>query len=174
VLILKCFAAIGRIPPEGALQHLQRDDPGLLTNITENNDPIPDDNTKNEDTANLPMAIAPSISPVSAKLVKQIRAGTARICLTYFELALLLTEIDKVAGCLPLEDQQRPKTKHISTILEWLQCFTAYSGVIVADQPERALDLLGYQAVIMDARMRYEGTGWLNYDRRFRQSAAAN
>jgi len=114
------------------------------------------------------MAIAPSISPVSAKLVKQIRAGG------YFELALLLTEIDEVAGGLPLEDHQRPKTKHISTILEWLQCFTAYSGVIAADQPERALDLLGYQAVIVHARMRHEERGWLNCDHRFRQSAAAD
>ena len=114
------------------------------------------------------MTIAPSISPVNAKLVKQIQAGG------YFELALLLTEIDEVAGCSPIEDRQRQKTKHISTILEWLQCFTAYSGVIAAAQPERAQDLLGYQAVILDARMRYEGQGWLNYDRRFRQAAAAD
>ena len=152
-MILACFAAIGRIPPEGALQHLQRDDPGRLTTITENNDLIPDDNTKNEDTANLPMAIASSISPVSAKLVKQIWAGG------YFELAVLLTEIDEVASCWLLEECQRPKTKHISTILEWLQCFTEYSGVIAAEQPERALDLLGYQAVIMDASMWYKGRG---------------
>jgi len=60
------------------------------------------------------MAIAPSISPVSAKLVKQIQAGG------YFELVLLLTEIDKVAGCLPLEDRQRPKINIFQ--LCWSDC----------------------------------------------------
>jgi len=165
-LFLTQIAAIGRTPPEAALQHLQRDEPPAPENS--NLTPADDSSTKTGDTAILPMTIAPSISPVNAKLVKQIQAGG------YFELALLLTEIDEVAGCSPLEDRQRQKTKHISTILEWLQCFTAYSGVIAAAQPERAQDLLGYQAVILDARMRYEGQGWLNYDRRFRQAAAAD
>jgi len=32
-----------------------------------------DDSAKNDDMANLPMAIAPSIFPVSANLVKQIQ-----------------------------------------------------------------------------------------------------
>ena len=31
-----------------------------------------------------------------------------------------------------------------------------------------------YQAVIVDARMQYQGRGWLNYDRRFHQMAAAD
>ena len=32
----------------------------------------------------------------------------------------------------------------------------------------------GYQALILEARMEYDGDGWLGYDRRFRQRAAAN
>ena len=50
-----------------------------------------------------------------------------------------------------------------------------YSGVTAADQSERLriyCDI--YQAVIVDARMRYQERGWLNYDRLFRQMAAAD
>ena len=34
--------------------------------------------------------------------------------------------------------------------------------------------LLEYQTLIVEARMEYEGDGWLGYDRRFRQNAAAS
>ena len=34
--------------------------------------------------------------------------------------------------------------------------------------------MLGYQALIIDASIQYDGDGWMGYDRRFRLSAAAN
>jgi len=87
---------------------------------------------------------------------------------------MLLSDIEDSAGYPQIEDTQKPKVKHISTILEWFQCFSVYSWVITASQPEQAQDLLGYQAVIVDARMQHEGRGWLNYDRCFRHAAAAD
>ena len=39
--------------------------------------------------------------------------------------------------------------------------------------PDKIQDMLGYQTLIVEARMEYEGEGWLGYDRRFRQNAAA-
>ena len=165
-------AAIGRMPSTSALQHLQAKEPGeqLKDSNSSGNQPPAAAKTKESVVAdsNLPMAVAPSLPPVPAKLVKQIQSGQ------YFELAMLLSDIEDLAGYPQIEDTQKPKVKHISTILEWLQCFTVYSWVITTSQPERAQDLLGYQAVIVDARMRYEGRGWLNYDRRFRQAAAAD
>ncbi len=47
-------------------------------------------------------------------------------------------------------------------------------AVVTSKQPERIPDLLGYQALILEARMEYDGDGWLGYDRRFRQRAAAD
>ena len=41
------------------------------------------------------------------------------------------------------------------------------------EDPARIPDLLGYQVLIVEARMEYEGNGWLGYDRRFRLMAAA-
>ncbi len=39
-------------------------------------------------------------------------------------------------------------------------------AVIASEKPERVQDLLGYQALILEARMEYDGDGWLGYDRR--------
>jgi len=82
--------------------------------------------------SNLPMAVAPSLPPVPAKLVKQIQSGQ------YFELAMLLSDIEDSTGYLQIEDTQKLKVKHISTILEWLHCFIVYLWVITKSQPERA------------------------------------
>ena len=84
------IAAIGRMPATKALQHLQakdRSDQSTSSNmiLLENNsgaDRRNDDPEAGE--SNLPMAIAPSLPPVPAKLVKQIQSGQ------YFELAILL------------------------------------------------------------------------------------
>ena len=40
--------------------------------------------------------------------------------------------------------------------------------------PNKIQDMLGYQTLIVEARMEYEGDGWLGYDRRFRQTAATS
>ena len=117
---------------------------------------------------NPPMVIGAGLPPVSARLVKHIQSGQ------YVDLAALLPDREDHAGNPISDDQQKPKPKHISTILEWLQGFTMYTAVIIGSQPERAQDLLGYQAVIIDANMQYEGRGWMGYDRRFRQIAAAD
>ena len=46
-------------------------------------------------------------------------------------------------------------------------------AVIALKYPERLPNLLGYQVLIVAARMEHEGDGWLGYDHRFRQVAAA-
>ena len=66
------------------------------------------------------------------------------------------------------------KRRQVSNILEWVQCFGIYMAVLTEKRPEWVPDLLGYQALILEARMEYVGDGWLGYDRRFRQRAAAN
>jgi len=168
------IAAIGRMPSTSALQHLQAKESGKLpkdSNLSGNLTAVEPAAAKTKESAavdsNLPMAATPSLPQFPAKLVKQIQSGQ------YFKLAMLLSDIEDSAGYLQIENTQKPKVKHISTILEWLQCFTVYSWVITTFQLKQAQDLLGYQAVIVDARMRYEGRDWLNYDRLFCQAAAA-
>ena len=167
-----CIAAIGRMPNAGALQHLRSRDAtnyvqaGGSNNARDNHTKQLDDTDQREGKP--PLVIGAGLPPVSAKLVKQIQSGQ------YIDLAVLLPDREDQAGSPLCDDRQKPKPKHISTVLEWLQGFTTYMAVIIGTQPERAQDLLGYQAVIIDASMRYEGRGWMGYDRRFRQIAAAD
>ena len=49
-----------------------------------------------------------------------------------------------------------------------------FTAVRTQKYSENIQDMLGYLALIIEARMEYEGDGWLGYDRRFRQNAAAS
>ena len=40
--------------------------------------------------------------------------------------------------------------------------------------PDKVQDMLGYHILIVEARMEYQGEGWLGYDRWFQQMAAAS
>ena len=46
-------------------------------------------------------------------------------------------------------------------------------AVLTQKHPERIPDLLGYQQLIIEASLEYEGDNWLGYDRQFRLTAAA-
>ena len=72
------------------------------------------------------------------------------------------------------EAKRKGKRRQVTSVLEWLQCYSIYMAVIAAKTPARLPDMLGYQVLIIEARMEYEGDGWLGYDRRFRQRAAAS
>ena len=78
------------------------------------------------------MVIGAGLPPVSARLEKQIQSGQ------YVDLEALLLDREDHAGNPISDDQQKPKPKpkHISTILEWLQGFTMYIAVIIGSQPE--------------------------------------
>ena len=65
---------------------------------------------------------------------------------------------------------QRP---HVHDVASWLKPFTVYTRVIVAAAPDRANDLLAYQATILDANNSYHVDAWLSYDRRFRRAIAS-
>ena len=53
------------------------------------------------------------------------------------------------------EDKQLSRSKkcQVTSILEWVQCFSIYTAVIAAKHPERIQDLLGYQALIIEAHI---------------------
>ena len=51
------------------------------------------------------------------------------------------------------------------------QCLHCHNS---SKNPERVPDLLGYQSLIIDDSIQYDGDGCIGYDRRFRLNAAAN
>ena len=68
----------------------------------------------------------------------------------------------------------KSRRRQVTTITEWVQCFSIYVAVRAAKQPEKIQDLMGYQALIVEACTEYGSDAWLGYDRRFRQMAAAS
>ena len=55
-----------------------------------------------------------------------------------------------------------------------MQCFSIFTEVCTQKHPEKIQDMLVYLALVIEAGMEYERDGWLGYDRRFRQNAAAS
>ena len=49
-----------------------------------------------------------------------------------------------------------------------------YSAVCCWNQPHCIQDLLGYQTLIIEVSLEYQGDGWLGYDQRLQQRAAPN
>ena len=68
----------------------------------------------------------------------------------------------------------RQRRRELSGILQWIQSFATYTGICCQNQPHRIQDLLGYQTLIIEASLEYQGDGWLGYDQQFQQRAAAN
>lgn len=61
----------------------------------------------------------------------------------------------------------KSRRRQVTTITEWVQCFGIYVAVRAAKQPEKIQDLMGFQALIVEASTEYGSDAWLGYDRRF-------
>ena len=106
------------------------------------------------------------LPPVSAKLIKRIQEGE------FIEMGELAIDWLGLPSVEDSTETSRSKRRPVTSIVEWAQCFSNYIAVLVQAQPERVADLLGYQHLILEAHLEYEGDGWAAYDRRFRQIAA--
>ncbi len=62
----------------------------------------------------------------------------------------------------------------IPDLATWSQCYAVYMAVLLAHQPDRLADLMGYQALIARCSKKYKWPAWVVYDQNFRQDAAGN
>jgi hypothetical protein len=118
-----------------------------------------------------PLAIAPGGVGIPSKVAQRIWKGE------FVEMAELLPEKLGQADTPPApskEDKQKPKKKRVVAILQWVECFHTYIGVLVQQQPGRIQDLLAYASLVVHAARKYKGEGWATYDRNFRKKAAAH
>ena len=83
------------------------------------------------------------------------------------------TAVSEQDGKHSCHHSKPPKRRQVTSILEWIQCFIIYTAVYTDKHPQKIKELFGYQALIVEARMEYDGETWLAYDRRFRQTVAA-
>ena len=73
----------------------------------------------------------------------------------------------------PRSASSQPTRRRVHDMASWLEAFTLYSRVLVDASPDRAGQLLAYQARILEANNNYYTDAWLAYDLRFRQALAA-
>ena len=119
----------------------------------------------------------PGRPPIPPKLVDQIRQGE------YIELAELLPDAlrdNEVPQEVMLQEQhllipRKAPRRQIRDIVAWVDCWTAYSRVVVSTDPGRAAELMSYQDVVLRTYRSFARTDvWLRYDRNFRRKAACS
>ena len=89
--------------------------------------------SKGKDHTTNPTFIGPGLPPIPACLVEKIQSGQ------FVELAELLPDyIGSLSGNPVLEDENKTNSKQskhqVSTILEWVRCFSLYMAVIGSRQ----------------------------------------
>ena len=57
-------------------------------------------------------------------------------------------------------DSRKRKRVRVASVLQWVECFHSYIGVVAQQQPARVTDLLGYASLIVHAARKFKGEGW--------------
>ena len=85
---------------------------------------------------------------------------------------LRITEDASDPNCFSLAVQQGSSGRQVIDQDSWLEAWTIYVAATLSAAPERALELVGYQAIILDAMRRFPAVAVIRYDVAFRQLAA--
>ena len=119
------------------------------------------------------MVLSPALEPFPAtcRLVARVRSGQ------YVELRDFLTDnisllqqLEVVQGSFPVTGPARPRLREITSLPSWLYCFLAYVAIRTNDHATR--DQLAYARLLIRESQCHGGSGWLDYDRVFRQQVA--
>ncbi|KAK3736236.1 hypothetical protein QZH41_007345 [Actinostola sp. cb2023] len=76
-------------------------------------------------------------------------------------------------GRLVLTNTAKKIKCKIRDIITWMEAFTIYMMIVCSYFPHRWSDLTKYKLLIVRTFRQFGGQGWLNYDREFRETAAA-
>lgn len=142
------------------------------TNLSPVNSPLPH---VPPPAATSGMVISPATEPFPRKLVDKVNTG-------YFvEMRKLLADniavlhqMEFIQGYPPLLvlGTACPHLREVTSLSTWCYGFLAYMAICTSDPTTR--DQLAYACLIIHEALRHGGAGWLDYDRVFRQQAAAD
>lgn len=121
------------------------------------------------------LILSSAAAPVPSKLVDKIRSGQfVEMRKLLNNNILLMQQIEELQGSTPVATvgPNRPHLREVTKLPTWLHCFLAYAAVLKTDPNTR--DMLAYARLIIQEALRHRNTGWLDYDRAFRQQVAAN
>lgn len=120
------------------------------------------------------LSLSPASEPFPRKLVDKIVAGD------FVEMRDLLTDNISLLQQMEVMGAQqlvpslpgflKPRLREVSTLPSWLFCYLAYVALRAPDPATR--DRLAYARLLIREAQRHGGSGWIDYDRVFRQQAA--
>ena len=86
----------------------------------------------------------------------------------------LAHQLEAIQGYFPLhvKGATRPRLWEVTSVSSWCYCFLGYMAILTTDPSTR--DQLAYARLMIREALRHGGAGWLDYDRTFRQQAAAD
>ena len=133
----------------------------------------PKQSTSGSDTP-APFMLGEGLPPVPGKLVQKIQRGD------YVDMAELLRdnmEVERRRASREVTSTNlglgaQPSRREVPDLISWVQCFGVYAAVVSAKHPDRMLQLLAYQTMVVREARRCGGHGWQSYDAMFRQQAA--
>lgn len=73
---------------------------------------------------------------------------------------------------LPTVGPSRPRLHEVTSLSSWCYCFLGYMAIVTSDPNTR--DQLAYARLVIREALRHGGTGWMEYNRAFRQQAAVD
>ena len=109
--------------------------------------------------------IGEGLPPIPNKQAKKIESGE------FVEMEELLPELWPVGHQEGGEGKTR-KSRRITDIFTWMQCFALYSSVRGQHTPGLISELMAYMVSIIRVSREYSGLGWIQYDTLFRKHAA--
>ena len=71
----------------------------------------------------------------------------------------------------PGRDSKLRRTRKVTDIFTWLQCFGTYVSVRATQAPHLIPELIAYMATIVRVSKDYTGLAWFRYDAAFRRQA---
>ena len=88
------------------------------------------------------------------------------------ELARRSSESPNVSSCSSRTVRRRELSHDQNGLMAWSVCFSTFAAIIGQKHPHKVKELLAYQATIVIEALRFNGRGWLPYDKMFRENVA--
>ena len=120
------------------------------------------------------LILSPAAEPFPRKLVDKVTSGQfVEMRELLADNISLLHQLEAIQGYPPhhVLGPGRPRLREVTSLSTWCYCFLGYMAIRTSDPMTR--DQLAYARLIIREALRHGGAGWLDYDRVFRQQAAA-
>ena len=172
LLTLISLSAGGQIAtPTTTLAQLQSTMPTTTTSAQ----PIQATTVLSQPASTAGLILSPAAEPFPRRLVDKAKSGQF---LEMRELLAdnisLLNQLEAIQGFPPLQmlGAARSRLREVTSLSSWCYCFLGYMAILTSDPTTR--DQLAYARLIIREALRHGGAGWMDYDRAFRQQAAAD